>query len=259
MPAAQSRFIWYELLTSNPGKAAEFYGAVLGWTVRDSGQEGMDYRMWQSGDEAVGGMLEITPDMAISGMEDGWLGYVDVADVDSSVKRIVAAGGHSHMTQEVAGVGKMSMVSDPQGAVFYVMTPTRPPGGGASTAFAPGQPGHGGWNELHTKDAGAAGIFYRDLLGWTPGASHDMGDMGVYLTFDSGDGQIAGMMNSPGFPRPRWLYYFNVEEIGAGKARVEAAGGTVHTGPHEVPTGEWMIQGRDPQGAMFGLLGPKTG
>ena len=139
------------------------------------------------------------------------------------------------------------------------MTPTPPPGGGASTAFAPGRSGHGGWNELHTKDADAAATFYRRLLGWTPDASHDMGAMGSYLTFNGGGDPIAGIFNSPGFPRPKWLYYFNVDDIDAAKSRVEAAGGKVHAGPMPVPTGQWMINASDPQGAMFGLLGQKKG
>ena len=258
MPAEPSRFIWYELCTSNTHKAAEFYGAVLGWTVQDSGQEGMDYKMWMAGGEGVGGLLEITPDMALGGMEDGWLGYVDVADVDASIADIAAAGGHSHMVQTVPGVGRMSMVSDPQGAPFYVMTPTPPPGGGTSTAFAPGRVGHGGWNELHTKDAEAAADFYQTLLGWTTDEAHDMGEMGQYRTFNIGAGPIAGIFNSPGFPKPRWLYYFNIEDIDAGKTRVEAAGGKVHAGPMPVPSGQWMINASDPQGAMFGLLGSKA-
>ena len=254
MPAP-SHFIWYELCASNPHKAAEFYGAVLGWTVQDSGQEGMNYRMWLSAGERVGGMLEITPDMALGGMEDGWLGYVDVADVDASIAGIVAAGGHSHMVQTVPGIGRMSMVSDPQGALFYVMTPD---GTGTSTVFAPRRVGHGGWNELHTKDADAAAAFYQGLLGWNADAAHDMGDMGTYRTFNAGAEPIAGIFNSPGFPKPTWLYYFNVDDIDAAKARVEAAGGKVNAGPHPVPSGQWMINASDPHGAMFGLLGSKA-
>ena len=254
--AGVSHFIWYELCTSSARKAADFYGAVLGWTLQDSGQEGMAYSMWLTADGGgVGGLLEITPDMALGGMEDGWLGYVDVPDVDVSISDIVATGGHSHMVQTVPGVGRMSMVSDPQGAAFYVMKPERT---GVSTVFSPGRAGHGGWNELHTRDVDAAAIFYRDLLGWSPDASHDMGDMGSYLTFNAGAEPIAGMFNSPGFPKPRWLYYFNVGDIDEAKARVEAAGGKVHAGPMPVPTGQWMINASDPQGAMFGLLGSRS-
>lgn len=257
MPATPSQFIWYGLCSSNPAKAAEFYGAVLGWTVQGSGPTEMNYKAWLAGGEGIGGLLEITPDMALGGMEDGWLGYVDVEDVDASVATIVAKGGHSHMAQTVPGVGRMAMVSDPQGAAFYVMKP-EPTDAGPSPAFAPRVLGHGGWNELHTKDSNAASVFYRELLGWTSDASYGMSAMGAYLTFNVGGDAISAIFNSPGFPKPRWLYYLNVDDIDAAKARVEAAGGTINAGPMPVPTGQWMLNATDPQGAMFGLLGDKA-
>jgi hypothetical protein len=72
--------------------------------------------------------------------------------------------------------------------------------------------------------------------------------------FHSGGEDLGGMMNSPNFPIPTWIYYFTVDDINAAKARVEAAGGQVLNGPHQVPGGRWMLQGLDPQGAVFGLL-----
>jgi predicted enzyme related to lactoylglutathione lyase len=36
---------------------------------------------------------------------------------------------------------------------------------------------------------------------------------------------------------------------------VKAAGGTVSMGPHEVPGGDMIIIGNDPQGAEFALVG----
>ena len=86
----------------------------------------------------------------------------------------------------------------------------------------------------------------------------DMGQMGLYRTFTSGAEATGGMMTNAGFPRPMWLSYINVGDIDAAKRRVEAAGGEVTVGPHKVPTGDWMIQAHDPQGAVFGLLGPKN-
>jgi predicted enzyme related to lactoylglutathione lyase len=35
------------------------------------------------------------------------------------------------------------------------------------------------------------------------------------------------------------------------------SGGECLLGPHQVPTGDWIIQARDPQGAMFALVGPR--
>ena len=37
----------------------------------------------------------------------------------------------------------------------------------------------------------------------------------------------------------------------------EAAGGTIHMGPHQVPTGDHVIIGQDPQGAEFALVGKR--
>jgi predicted enzyme related to lactoylglutathione lyase len=56
-----------------------------------------------------------------------------------------------------------------------------------------------------------------------------------------------------------WLFYFGVPSIVEAKARVEQGGGQVMMGPMEVPGGDWIVIGLDPQGAAFGLVGPKGG
>lgn len=252
-----SNFIWYELLTNDPAAAATFYGVLLGWTATDSHQEGMDYRILNMNGVGVGGLMALPPGAAESGMQPCWLGYVSVADVDKSVTSIRAAGGAEHMpAMDVPKVGRMAMVADPQGATLYVMTPIGAPN--QATSFAPRKPGHGGWHELHTKDWKAALAFYGAQFGWTKTDAMDMGPMGTYLLFNAGAGEaIGGMMNNPDAPRPFWLYYFNVADIEAAGTCIAANGGHVMMGPHQVPTGDWIIQARDPQGAMFALLGPK--
>jgi len=251
-----SSFIWYELLTSDPGAAASFYGAVLGWTARDSGQAGMDYRILSMQGVAVGGLMALPPSAAKPGMRPGWFGYVGVADADASVASIAAAGGTVHMpAMSLPGIGRMAMVADPQGASLYVMAPV---GSGPATSFAPGKPGFGGWHELHTKDWEAALAFYSAQFGWAKAQAMDMGPMGTYLLFNFGSGAIVGgMLNDSNAARPYWLYYFNVEEIDAANGRVKANGGETLMDPHQVPTGEWIIQARDPQGARFALVGRK--
>jgi uncharacterized protein len=254
MTTKPSSFIWYELMTTDLDAAARFYTAVVGWTVQDSGTPGMDYRMWSMGGVPVGGLMAIPAEAAKMGMRPAWLGYLDVADVDASVAGVTKAGGAVHMPPtDIEGVGRIAMVADPQGAGFYVMTPK---GAGPSQAHTPGKPGHGGWHELHTTDWEAALAFYSAQFGWGKSTAMDMGAMGTYLIFNTGGEGVGGMMNSPDFPRPSWVYYFNVDDIAAAKARVEAAGGAVLMGPQEVPGGMWILQGRDPQGAMFALLAP---
>ena len=54
-----------------------------------------------------------------------------------------------------------------------------------------------------------------------------------------------------------WNHYFWVASIETAKAAVEANGGQVINGPMQVPGDDWIIQGIDPQGAMFSLVGGK--
>jgi predicted enzyme related to lactoylglutathione lyase len=244
-----SGFIWYELLTNDVDAAARFYGDVVGWGSRDSGTPGMDYRMWSIDGEMIGGLMAIPA--PAKGMPPMWAGYLNVEDVDASVARIKAAGGATMMPPtDIPGVGRIAMVADPQGASFYVMTPI---GEGMSTSFAPGRRGHAQWNELHTTDWEAALAFYAREFGWSKSSIFDMGAMGSYLLLNNGGAPIGGMFNSPA-PKPMWLPYFNVEGVDAAKARVEAAGGKIDIGPVQVPDQTWIIQGRDPQGAIFALV-----
>lgn len=252
-----SHFIWYELLTTDPAAAAEFYRAVIGWSCSDSGQPGMDYRLFRMGDETVGGLMALPPGAEQSGMTPAWLGYISVANVDEAVSRLTSAGGQLHMpAMEVPGVGRFAMVGDPQGAIFYVMTPV---GEAPSVSFAPGRPGHGGWHELHARDGATAFEFYARQFGWSQTDALAMGEMGHYRLFNTGAGEpIGGMMTNPNLPRPVWFYYFNVDDIDAAQARLTAAGGKVLFGPNIVPGDSWIINAQDPQGAMFQLVGPRS-
>jgi uncharacterized protein len=253
-----SNFIWYELLTTDVDAAQKFYGDVVGWTFQDSGQESMDYRMLMAQNVGIGGMMSIPNDPGAAAMKPCWLGYISVPDVDRAIGAITALGGKVHMpATDLPNVGRIAMLSDPQGALIYIMTPT---GAGESAAYAEGVPGHCSWNELHTSD-GAAGLkFYTEQFGWGNPRDMDMGPMGKYHIVSGGSGgDIGGIMTmAPDTTHPSWLYYFCVDDIAAADARVKAAGGAVVMGPHEVPGGGWMIQAIDLQGGKFALVGPKV-
>ena len=85
----------------------------------------------------------------------------------------------------------------------------------------------------------------------------DMGEMGIYQTLGAGPESGGGMMNKPPqIPVPVWQFYFNVDAIDAAAKRVTDNGGKVIMGPMDVPSGQWIIQCQDPQGAHFALLAP---
>jgi predicted enzyme related to lactoylglutathione lyase len=86
-----------------------------------------------------------------------------------------------------------------------------------------------------------------------------MGEMGDYRFINHGGGMIGAMMNRPKpDQRPMWNYYFRVSGIDAATDRIRKRGGKVAAGPMEVPGGDWAVNGIDPQGASFGLVGSKN-
>jgi predicted enzyme related to lactoylglutathione lyase len=256
-----SRFIWYELMTTDADAAARFYGTVLGWTVRPGVEPGMDYRMIVApDDQGIGGILQLTDDMKAHGARPVWLGYLAVPDVDAAVKEIAAQGGTIQMPPMTVHAGRLAMVTDPQGAPFYVMTPTPPADqqDAASTAFSRTAVGHCAWNELATSDPQGALQFYTRQFGFADGGSMPMDNAGRYQFLNDADGMIGAITTSSGANRqPIWLYYFRVADIDAAAKNVAAGGGTVMHGPQEVPGGDYILVGSDPSGATFALVGAR--
>ena len=245
-------FIWYELMTSDPQAAKTFYGTVVGWEAKAFGG-GEDYSILEANGRGVGGLMETPEDALRAGAKPGWFGYIAVDDVDVAAQRIVEGGGKLYKDiMDVPTVGRIAMVADPQGAPFYLIAPEgedQPPVGEMT-------PGHIAWHELHTSDWQAAFDFYSRHFGWAKGEAMDMGPMGIYQIFTAGSPNWTGaMFNADTFGRPGWLFYFVVGDIDEAVERVRSAGGEVIEGPMEVPGSAWIIQGRDPQGAMFALVG----
>lgn len=245
-------FIWYELMTSDAGAARAFYRTVVGWETR-AFEAGGDYTILEANGRGVGGLMETPEDARRAGARPAWFGYVAVDDVDAAAERIVEAGGRLHKDiVTVPTVGRIAMVSDPQGAPLYLIAPEgdgQPPAGDMA-------PGHVAWHELHTSDWQAAFDFYSAQFGWAKAEAMDMGPMGTYQIISAaGPNWIGAMFNADTFGRPAWLFYFAVGDIDEAAQRVRSAGGEVLEGPMEVPGNAWIIQCRDPQGAMFALVG----
>jgi uncharacterized protein len=152
------------------------------------------------------------------------------------------------------------MVTAPPGAPFYVMKPTPPANdpNAQSDVFSVDQPQHVRWNELATTDPDAALNFYRKQFGWDQEGDMDMGEMGKYRFIqDRGTNIGAVMRKPPQLPASMWSYYIGVDDIDRALEAIKAGGGQVLNGPMEIPGGEFAVNGMDPQGAAFGLVGPR--
>lgn len=252
-------FIWYELLTPDPKEAKGFYDAVVGWDIEPEPSGDLDYRMVRRSDGGnAGGVMRLTDEMAAQGARPTWLGYINVADVDATVASTASSGGKVLLPAfDIPGIGRIAMVTDPQGAPFYVMKPIPPEGreDEQSDVFSPDAEQRVGWNELSTSDPAGARRFYTDQFGWGSHEFMEMGEMGEYRFWDHHGQRIGAFCGTMPGQASKWRFYFRVPSISAAKQTVEEQGGTVAMAPHQVPTGDWIIIGSDPQGAEFALVG----
>ncbi len=253
----RGRFLWYELLTSDPKAAQKFYTKLIGWSAAPFEVPGAPsdnpYSMWMNGEAPVGGFIQLPEEAQKAGAPSHWLAYIGTPDVDATAAEAQKLGATVHHRMEIPTVGRFAIIADPQGAVFAAYTPAEPP------AEPPATPGVGefSWHELATSDHEAAFDFYHRLFGWEKTESMDMGPAGVYQMYGPNGETLGGMFNKtsdmPG--PPCWMYYTVVPDAEAAAEKVKKSGGQVVSGPMEVPdgSGDMIVQCMDPQGAAFAL------
>jgi predicted enzyme related to lactoylglutathione lyase len=249
----RGRFIWHELMTTDPGAAGSFYSKVLPWKTQPSGMP--DYTLWVSGKTQAGGLMALPAESQSA--PPHWLLYIGTPNVDSTAQDIQRLGGRILKSPaDIPNVGRFAVAADPQGAAFAVYTPASagdgPPPQGTVGGFS--------WHELATSDPDAATSFYIELFGWTKDAVHDMGPMGAYTLLAHGGKQVGGVFKArDGATPPNWLSYVQVADAGKAANAAKGAGGRVLNGPMEVPGGSWIAQLMDPQGGAFAVVeAPRT-
>lgn len=112
---------WNELSTTDVEAAGKFYRTTFGWTTNpmDMGG-GRTYTIFKAGDEQVGGMMALTPEM--KGVPPHWLTYFAVTDCDGTAKKVTELGGQVLVPPtDVPNVGRFAVAQDGQRAAFAVI------------------------------------------------------------------------------------------------------------------------------------------
>ena len=117
------RFVWYDLMTTDPDAAQSFYTKLIGWGTQ-AWDGPMPYTMWTNNDTPLGGVMALSDEAKQAGAPPHWLAYIYTSDVDGTVataeenqaKVLVPA-------QDIPKVGRFAVIADPQGAAFAVYTP----------------------------------------------------------------------------------------------------------------------------------------
>jgi hypothetical protein len=239
-------------MTSDTGSAEDFYGKVVGWKAK-AWEQDPSYKMWMTGKRSMGGLM---PQRVEPGHTSPlqWFTYIGTPDVDATVRQAVELGGRvMRPAWDIPNVGRLAFLQDPQGATFALIAPQPqlPP---PNADERPG-PGDFSWHELITTNWQAAWDFYQKLFGWEKTSSMEMGPGQTYQMFGLNKVPMGGMYtkppNQPG--GPSWLPYAVVRDAKRTVDVIKQAGGTVLTGPMEVPGGDWIVIGLDRQGATFAV------
>jgi predicted enzyme related to lactoylglutathione lyase len=244
------RFVWHELLTTDPAAAKAFYSAVIGWGTQPFDPEGT-YTLWTAGEQPVGGVMAFPEEAKQGGAaHPAWLTYISTPDTDATAKRVVELGGKIRKAPDnIPNVGRFAVLTDPQGAYFCLYTPESPAPDAQPTE------GQFSWHELATTDHEAAFKFYTTLFPWVHTSTMDMGPSGPYVMYGvQADVPLGGMYNKPPeTPVPNWLPYALVPDADAAAEKATKLGGTILVGPMEVPGGDRIAVAMDPQGAVFAV------
>ena len=111
---------WTELMTTDTNAASRFYTGLFGWTAEAMPMGPAAYTLFKRGEKSAGGMMAIAPEMGP--MPPSWLGYFAVVDCDESVAKAIMLGGKVAVSPtDVPGVGRFSVLHDPQGATFAIV------------------------------------------------------------------------------------------------------------------------------------------
>lgn len=248
----KGRFCWYDLMTTDPDGAKDFYTEVVGWGTEAWEGGNMPYTMWTNSKGSMGGMVQLPDEAKAAGAPPHWLAYIAVPDVDETLAEATKLGAKVlKEPMDIPTVGRFAVLADPQGAAFAIFrAESETPG-----HDGPYEIGEISWNELATSNHEAAWNFYQALFGWEKTDAMDMGDMGIYQMYGRKGIPLGGIFNKPKeMPGPpAWLYYAKVEDVHQTVEKVKKKGGQILNGPMEVPGGDYIAQCMDPQGAAFAI------
>jgi hypothetical protein len=115
---------WADLSTPDAKRAADFYSGLFGWNLSAAEKDPSGYLHIKNGEHFIGGIPPSAHRQP--GVPPHWLIYIQVDDVDAIASKAKEMGARLHlppMTME--GVGRMSVIADPQGAAFAIFKSAR--------------------------------------------------------------------------------------------------------------------------------------
>ena len=112
---------WFELATTNPESAADFYQKALGVEIKqDENVQEFPYWLMWVGEQMVGGIIQIGEDWGP--VPPNWGVYFGVDDVDATAAKALELGGSAIIEpRDLMDFARFSVLRDSEGAVFTII------------------------------------------------------------------------------------------------------------------------------------------
>ncbi len=112
---------WNELYTHDTEAAARFYGGLFGWSAHGRpSADGGEYVEFRLDSVSAAGMMAIRNEWGE--VPPNWSVYFAVDDLDASLDTATRLGASRSMpTMEIQGVGRFTLLRDPQGAFVHII------------------------------------------------------------------------------------------------------------------------------------------
>jgi predicted enzyme related to lactoylglutathione lyase len=104
------RVVHVEFPAQDAERGRKFWEGVGGWSLNDAGMEGVQYLMWQEGDQ--GGAV-----YSMEG-ESGTMVYLGSDDIDADLAKVAELGGEAGDKQAIPHVGWSARCKDSEGNAF---------------------------------------------------------------------------------------------------------------------------------------------
>jgi predicted enzyme related to lactoylglutathione lyase len=259
---------WVDTSQPDPEAALAFYRGLFGWDFENVMPEGSEGKYFigriRGGDvAAVGAIPEGAPPVAM------WNTYIWVDSADAIAAKARDVGGGVLMEPfDVMDAGRMAVLTDPEGAAFFVWQAKDHKG-----AKVVNEHGSLNFNGLVTRDPKGAEAFYGAVFGWkklplpsgamwtlpgygdhleerSPGLRKQMEQMGAPEGFIDVVAALTPVADDDSGTPAHWSVTFAVDDADAAAARASELGGEVVAGPFNAP---WVRMAviKDPQGATF--------
>ena len=260
---------WVDTSQPDPEAAVSFYGPLFDWELEDVMPPDSDGKYFMArirGKDvaAVGSIPEAAPQQAM------WNTYIWVESADDTASKVRDAGGSVVMEPfDVMDAGRMTVFTDPEGAVFCVWQANQNKG-----AQLVNEHGTVNFNDLNTRDPEGAKSFYGSVFGWqtlelpggfemwtlpgygdhlerdNPELRENMAEMDAPKGFEDVVASLVPIGDDQPDAPPHWNVTFAVDDADAIAEKATELGGKVLMPPFDAPWVRMTIIA-DPQGATF--------